>query len=87
MDPESQALINCLEDQRGHVFGILEGLTDEELQRAMLPTGWRILGLVNHLALDVERFWFREVVAGESLPEDDNGSVSSWKFPRKHRQH
>jgi uncharacterized damage-inducible protein DinB len=79
MDPESQVLLDCLEDQRGHVLGILEGLTDEELLRAMLPSGWTILGLVNHLALDVERFWFREVVAGERLPEGNSGSVSAWK--------
>ena len=79
MDPESQVLHDCLEDQRGHVLGILEGLTDEELQRAMLPSGWSILGLVNHLAVDVERFWFREVVAGENLSGGDSGSVSAWE--------
>ncbi len=79
MDPETQVLLDCLESQRGHVLGILDGLTDEELQRAMLPSGWAILGLVNHLALDVERFWFREVVAGERLPEGTSGSVSAWR--------
>lgn len=31
----------------------------------MLPSGWHCLGLVQHLALDVERFWFRAVVAGD----------------------
>ncbi len=32
----------------------------------MLPTGWSCVGLVQHLALDVERFWFRAVMAGEA---------------------
>ena len=31
----------------------------------MLPSGWHCLGLVRHLALDVERFWFGAVVAGD----------------------
>ena len=31
----------------------------------MLPSGWSCLGLLRHLALDDERFWFRGVVAGE----------------------
>lgn len=33
----------------------------------MLPSGWSCLGLVSHLTLDVERFWFRAVVAGETV--------------------
>ncbi|MER6677530.1 DUF664 domain-containing protein [Streptomyces sp. NPDC000983] len=35
------------------------------LRRPVLPSGWTCLGLVQHLALDVERFWFRAVAAGE----------------------
>jgi len=77
MEPEAQALLDCLESQRAHVLGILEGLTDGELRQPKLPSGWAILGLVHHLAVDVERFWFREIVAGEILPE--NASVSAWE--------
>lgn len=33
----------------------------------MLPSGWHCLGLVKHLALSDEHYWFRCVVAGESL--------------------
>ena len=80
MEPETQALLDCLENQRAHIVGILEGLTDRELRRPMLPSGWAILGLVQHLAVDVERFWFRAVVAGEILPEPDNGSASGWEL-------
>ena len=43
------------------------GLPDELLRKPMLPSGWTFLGLVQHLALDVERFWFQYVVAGESV--------------------
>lgn len=59
------ALLSSLSKQRAHVLGILEGLPAEALRRAVLPSGWTCLGLVQHLAIDVERFWFRQVVAGE----------------------
>lgn len=64
---EIGALLAALDAQRGHVLGILEGLPDEALRRAVLPSGWTCLGLVRHLALDVERFWFRAVVAGQEV--------------------
>nr|WP_281372817.1 DUF664 domain-containing protein [Kineococcus aurantiacus] len=51
--------------QREHVLGIVEGLDERAWRRPVLPSGWSCLGLLNHLALDDERFWFRLVVAGE----------------------
>jgi Protein of unknown function (DUF664) len=67
MIKESTALLSALNGQRDHVLGILEGLPEEALRRPVLPSGWTCVGLVRHLALDVERFWFRAVVAGESV--------------------
>ena len=64
---ETGALLASLTGQRNHVLAILEGLSDEDLRRPVLPSGWTCLGLVQHLALDVERFWFRAVVAGEKV--------------------
>jgi Protein of unknown function (DUF664) len=62
---EREVLLAYLNAQRRHVFGILDGLSEEDLRRPMLPSGWTCLGLVQHLAVDVERFWFRAVIAGE----------------------
>lgn len=62
---ESKALLSSLNGQREHVLGILDGLPGEALRRPVLPSGWTCLGLVRHLAMDVERFWFRSIVAGE----------------------
>ncbi|WP_351235302.1 DinB family protein [Streptomyces sp. NPDC002133] len=62
---EVSVLLRALDGQRRHVLGILEGLDAEALRRPVLPSGWHCLGLVQHLALDVERFWFRAVVAGD----------------------
>jgi hypothetical protein len=64
---ETEMLLSVLNDQRQHVLGILDGLSDEDLRRPVLPSGWTSIGLVQHLALDVERFWFRAVVAGEQV--------------------
>jgi uncharacterized damage-inducible protein DinB len=63
-------LLDYLQSQRRHVLGILEGLDDEALRRPVLPSGWSPIGLVNHLSVDVERFWFRAVVAGEAEAVD-----------------
>jgi Protein of unknown function (DUF664) len=77
---ETEVLVSYLDAQRRHVLGILEGLDEEGLRRAVLPSGWSCAGLVRHLALDVERFWFRAVIAGqreaiESLVDD------GWQVP------
>lgn len=77
---ETGALLGSLRAQRAHVLGILEGLPDEALRRPVLPSGWTCLGLVQHLALDVERFWFQRVVAGERLAEDPD-AAAAWSVP------
>jgi uncharacterized damage-inducible protein DinB len=75
---EGNALLESLTDQRRHVLGILEGLTEEQLRRSVLPSAWTCLGLVHHLALDVERFWFRAVMAGEPTETEDN-PADAWQ--------
>jgi uncharacterized damage-inducible protein DinB len=76
--PETEALISVLDNQRDHVLGILDGLSEEALRRPVLPSGWSCLGLVRHLALDVERFWFRAVVAGEQV--DLESGDGAWQI-------
>jgi len=73
---ERTVLLSRLKGQRLHVIDQLEGLSDEQLRRPVLPSGWSCLGLVRHLTLSDERYWFDVVVAGEPLdfwPEGDNG--------------
>jgi hypothetical protein len=64
---EKGALAATLDSQREHVLGVLEGLSEDDLRRPALPSGWTPLGLVQHLTLEVEQFWFRGAVAGEPL--------------------
>ncbi|HLL67521.1 MAG TPA: DinB family protein [Micromonosporaceae bacterium] len=74
---ETSALLSVLKSQRDHVLGILDGLPDEALRRPALPSGWTCLGMVRHLALDVERFWFRAVAAGEAV--DLESGDAAWQ--------
>ena len=48
---EKAVLLDYLAGQRRHVLGILEGLSDDDLRRAVLPSGWSPLGLVHHLTV------------------------------------
>ena len=62
-----------------------DGLDAEQMaRRSVPPSSLSLLGLVRHLA-DVERVWFREVLAGEDAPphywvdgndEDFDGAVA-----------
>ena len=79
---ESAVLRSSLDGQRLHVLGILEGLPDEALRRPVLPSGWTCVGLIQHLALDVERFWFRAIVAGEPISSGDSSDAEdAWQVP------
>jgi Protein of unknown function (DUF664) len=79
VDDEKDALVASLNTQREHVLGALEGLSDDQLRRPALPSGWTPLGLVQHLALEVERFWFRGAVAGEPLTLTSGDEA--WQVP------
>ena len=79
VNDEKDALLAVLNAQREHVLGALDGLSEGDLWRPVLPSGWTALGMVRHLALDVERFWFRAVVAGEPLTLTSGDEA--WRVP------
>jgi Protein of unknown function (DUF664) len=82
VDHETEVLLGFLDAEREHVLGILEGFSEEQLRRPMLPSAWNCLGMVKHLALSDEHYWFRCVVAGESFdffPEGPDGSDGDWQ--------
>lgn len=68
-----------LDSQRRHVLGAIEGLSDEQLRRPVLPSGWHCLGMLKHLALSDEHYWFRCVVAGEPLDFFPEGPNADWQ--------
>ncbi|MFE6757484.1 DinB family protein [Streptomyces sp. NPDC057684] len=77
---EIKALLGALRGQRRHILGIIDGLGPEALRRPVLPSGWTCLGLVQHLALDVERFWFQAVLTGDQAVIDSLDAVEdAWQ--------
>ncbi|MEU7691430.1 MULTISPECIES: DinB family protein [Microbispora] len=79
---EVETLLGYLNWKRRHVLDILDGLDEADLRRPVLPSAWTPVGLVHHLALDVERFWFRAVFGGD--PEAVASfatSADAWQVP------
>lgn len=66
-DGDKDLLIAYLTSARRHVRSTLEGLGEDDLHRSVAPSGWSMVSVVQHLALDVERFWFRVVMGGEDV--------------------
>ncbi|MGW0315639.1 DinB family protein [Streptomyces flavidovirens] len=61
---ELQILVGILQAQRTTLELKCAGLEEELARRAVEPSTLSLLGLVRHLA-DVERRWFRQVLAGQ----------------------
>jgi hypothetical protein len=55
-----------LKAQRRHIAQALTGLSEIDMTTAHAPTSWSPIALVHHLALDVERWWFAAIVAGDA---------------------
>ena len=62
-NPADQALLHFLDAQRASVIAIIDGLSDDDLRKAVVPSGWTPLGLVEHLA-GAEYYWFQIIAAG-----------------------
>jgi hypothetical protein len=76
--PERALLLRRLAGQRRHVLEQLDGLTDAQLRRPVLPSGWSCLGLARHLTLSDERYWFEVVMAGLPLDFWPEGHNADW---------
>lgn len=76
---ERDLLLSRLRGQRSHILAQLDGLTDAQLRSAVLPSGWSPLGLVRHLTLSDERYWFEVVMAGSPLDFWPDGENGDWR--------
>ncbi|MEV7729809.1 DinB family protein [Streptomyces sp. NPDC101733] len=66
---EREMLEGWLDYHRSTLAWKCEELTEEELRLTPLkPSGLSLLGLVRHMT-EVERYWFREIMLGEDLPD------------------
>ncbi|MDP2775556.1 MAG: DinB family protein [Nocardioides sp.] len=66
--PLQQQLEQFLDHHRQALYDSLEGLTEEEVRRRLVPSLTTLLGLVKH-ATFVERVWFDEAFTGRSRKE------------------
>ena len=75
---ETVLLVRWLDSQRTHAIEILDGLTDEELRRPILQSGWSCLGMIGHLE-GLERFWYRRIVLGDVAAASDIPQEIEWR--------
>ena len=68
-------LLEWLDAKRTHVAEQVWALPPEARRRSLVPSGWTPRGLIRHLTLDVERVWFRAVMAAEpvEIPQGYDG--------------
>ncbi|HYK70075.1 MAG TPA: DinB family protein [Streptosporangiaceae bacterium] len=80
--PADRLLLTFLDAQRRSVLAIVEGLSDDDLRKPVVPSGWTPLGLIEHLA-GAEYYWFHIIAAGaqdeSSRPEEtDEGAEDGY---------
>jgi hypothetical protein len=61
---EREMLENFLDFYRETILWKVSGMSEEDLRRVVVPSGWSSLTMVKHLAY-VEQNWFRTRFAGE----------------------
>ena len=59
-------LLAQLTNARIHVLQAADRLAEAAMSRAMVPSGWTITQLLNHLAFDDEMFWISAVLGGDA---------------------
>ena len=66
--PERKTLVDLLAANRAEILELLDGLTEEEARRSLVPSLTTILGLVKHAAF-AEQVWFHVTLPGRTRAE------------------
>jgi uncharacterized damage-inducible protein DinB len=71
-NPADRLLLTFLDAQRRSAMAIVEGLSEDDLRKPVVPSGWTPLGLIEHLA-GAEYYWFQIIAsgAGSDRPEPE----------------
>ena len=74
---ERTALLHFLAANRRAALQIVEGMSEADARRSVVPSGWTPFDLLVHLG-GVERHWFLRVLAGDTNdPPAHPGEVST----------
>ena len=65
---EREQIESFLHDNQVEIVGLLDGLTEEQARRRLVPSLTTLLGLVKHAAF-AERVWFDVALAGRTRAE------------------
>jgi hypothetical protein len=68
LDDERTQLEAFIEEYRHAIEATLEGLTEEQVRRRLVPSATTLLGLLKHVTW-MQRVWFEECVGGSSRRE------------------
>ena len=79
MEHARGAILAALDGERDHVLAAVDGLDPEQLRRVVVPSGWSVAQLLNHLTYDDEVFWIQAIVGGrrEAVDQVQDG----WAVP------
>ena len=76
---EAATLLQSLRDQRHAILSKVEGLSDEKANAVIVPFGWSLTSMVNHLALG-ESFWIRAIARGAPVEFDVDDPLGRWAW-------
>jgi hypothetical protein len=77
--PARAQLEAFIDEHRSALCGRLDGLTEEQARRSLVPSRTTLLGLVKH-ATFLENVWFDEAVTGRSRAEIGIPAISADSF-------
>ena len=72
-------LIASLQDQRTAVLKKLDGLSDDQARVVLVPSGWSLLDMANHLRTG-EEYWIRAIIQGAVVSFDPDDPTGSWAW-------
>lgn len=79
MPGELDRILAHLSAERAHVRAACDGLSEADLTRSVVPSGWSMASMVTHLTFDDEIFWGCAILGG------DEGAIGllqdGWSVP------
>lgn len=76
---QRQRVEELIDGYRAALLGCLEGLSEEEARRRLVPSATTLLGLVKHVTF-VEGVWFDQAITGRSSTEIGIASTVAGSF-------